>query len=62
MPLESQKYTGSDVISLTSEYVRIMYIVKWDSNNQKAIVIKNKIVVLLWGLYQDILNGFWLEI
>lgn len=52
------KQEDSDIVSLTSEYTRIVYTNYWNINSNEAILLKNKIVVLLWKIFKEITDSF----
>lgn len=60
MLLEKQDNTrNEDIVGLTNDYIKAVYSQKWDINCKEAISIKNRIVVLLWKIYKDIVDSFF---
>lgn len=52
------KQEDSDIISLSSDYIKVVYWNSWDVNSKDAILLKNKIVVLLWKIFKEITDSF----
>lgn len=52
------KQEDSDIISLSSDYIKVVYSNSWDVNSKDAILLKNKIVVLLWKIFKEITDSF----
>lgn len=60
MLLEKQDNTrNEDIVWLTNDYIKAVYSQKWNINCSEAILIKNKIVVLLGKIYKDIVDSFF---
>ncbi|MDD2907140.1 MAG: hypothetical protein PHH98_00730 [Candidatus Gracilibacteria bacterium] len=60
MLLEKQNNTrNEDIVGLTNDYIKANYKQKGDINCNEAILIKNKIVVLLGKIYKDIVDSFF---